>query len=145
MRKTIRFESAAFDSNYNSTFIVRLDYTGFLSLLAIFSIKTMKFSCILMLLTKAVSAILSTQGRNIMELSAPKESAVEWDVMESINMHLFAMKQSSKYLVKDLKNNQFLMYAEEDELPFDKHLLKIWGKMDISCKSYYLCFCIFVK
>ena len=90
-----------------------------------------------MLLTKAVTAILSTQGRDIMELFAPKESAVEWDVLESINMHLFAMNQSSKYLVKDLKNNQFLMYAEEDELPFDKHLLRIWGKMDISCKLYH--------
>ena len=82
----------------------------------------------------AMSIIIlgSTQATYIREVSDPNGPSIdESGLQSSKHLHLFSMNQSSMYMVKDVRTNEFKMYVTEDQLPIERQSLKIWEKIKI--------------
>ena len=71
-----------------------------------------------------------TTGKHIREVTAPSEVTADYSEMERLNqfLHLFALNQSSEYLVKNLATGEFTTYKSEGELPDDKRGVRLWQK-----------------
>ena len=69
-------------------------------------------------------------GDYIKELSTSKEIKTDQNQTDIFKfLHRFSLNQSSKYLVKNLDKNEYVMYKSADALPVDTYGLRIWQKI----------------
>ena len=93
----------------------------------------MKIVFIFIGIIKGARSFLTT-GSYIRELSTSTELTIDYSELETFNkyLHLFALNQSSEYLVKSIADRGYSLHESESELDNKNQEMKIWQKLRVS-------------